>query len=154
MVAGTRTFSIEESLLEPSAINPPPTRHALFVFLIALAALLHLTTIGWGDLYGHTEGQYAGAAREMIEAHHWLSPTNDGLQRLQKPPLLYWLIIASFKFFGASAAAARLAVSRRASPLPPASSLVLLVDLLADGGPVVHLGGMAFPRIFAPTGGR
>src|SRR6266446_901751 len=111
MVAGARTFSIEETLLEPPAINPPPTRHALFVFLIALAALLHVTTIGWGDLYGHTEGQYAGAAREMIEAHQWLSPTNDGLQRLQKPPLLYWLIIASFKFFGASAAAARLPIA-------------------------------------------
>jgi 4-amino-4-deoxy-L-arabinose transferase-like glycosyltransferase len=111
MVAGARTFSIEETLLEPPAINPPPTRHALFVFLIALAALLHLTTIGWGDLYGHTEGQYAGAAREMIEAHQWLSPTNDGLPRLQKPPLLYWLIIASFKFFGASAAAARLPIA-------------------------------------------
>jgi 4-amino-4-deoxy-L-arabinose transferase-like glycosyltransferase len=111
MVAGARTFSIEETLLEPPAINPPPTRHALFVFLIALAALLHLTTIGWGDLYGHTEGQYAGAAREMIEARQWLSPTNDGLSRLQKPPLLYWLIIASFKFFGASAAAARLPIA-------------------------------------------
>ena len=111
MVAGARTFSIEETLLEPPAINPPPTRHALFVFLIALAALLHLTTIGWGDLYGHTEGQYAGAAREMIEANQWLSPTNDGLPRLQKPPLLYWLIIASFKFFGASAAAARLPIA-------------------------------------------
>jgi len=111
MVAGARTFSIEETLLEPPAINPPPTRHALFVFLIALAALLHVTTIGWGDLYGHTEGQYAGAAREMIEAHQWLSPTNDGLQRLQKPPLLYWLIIASFKFFGASATAARLPIA-------------------------------------------
>lgn len=111
MVAGTRTFGIEETLLEPPAISPPPTRHALFVFLIALAALLHLTTIGWGDLYGHTEGQYAGAAREMIEAHQWFSPTNDGLPRLQKPPLLYWLIIVSFRVFGTSAAAARLPIA-------------------------------------------
>src|SRR5438309_2365404 len=111
MVAGTRTFSIEETLLEPSAINPPPTRHALFVFLIALAALLHLTTIGWGDLYGHTEGQYAGAVREMIQTHQWLWPTNDGLPRLPKPPLLYWLIIGSFKVFGINSAAARLPIA-------------------------------------------
>src|SRR5438552_2733083 len=40
MVTGARTFSIEETLLEPPAINPPPTRDALFVFLIALTALL------------------------------------------------------------------------------------------------------------------
>src|SRR5256885_5740357 len=86
-------------------------RHALFVILIALAALLHVATIGSGDLYSQTEGQYAGAAREMVETHHWLLPTNNGAPRLQKPPLLYWLIIISFKLFGINAAAARLPVA-------------------------------------------
>ena len=90
---------------------PPPTRHALLVILIALAALLHIATIGSGDLYSQTEGQYAGAAREMIQANNWLLPTNDGIPRLQKPPLLYWLLILSFKLFGLKAAAARLAIA-------------------------------------------
>ncbi|MDQ2824579.1 MAG: glycosyltransferase family 39 protein, partial [Verrucomicrobiota bacterium] len=111
MVAGTRAFRIEETLLEPGALNPPPTRHALLVFLITLAVLLHVATIGWGDLYSETEGQYAGAAREMVETHQWLLPTNDGIPRLQKPPLLYWLILSSFKLFGISAAAARLPIA-------------------------------------------
>ena len=111
MTAGTRTFSIEDALIDPPALNPPPLRHALFVSLIALAALLHLTTLGWGDLYNHTEGQYAGAAREMIQTHQWLWPTNDGLPRLPKPPLLYWLIIGSFKIFGINSAAARLPIA-------------------------------------------
>jgi len=111
MVAGARTISIEETLLEPPAIAPPPTRHALLVLLIALAALLQVATIGWGDLYSQTEGQYAGAAREMIEAHQWLLPTNDGVPRLRKPPMLYWLIIASFKAFGVNGAAARLPIA-------------------------------------------
>src|SRR5438034_8033405 len=111
MTAGTRTFRIEETLLEPPALPPPPTRHALLAILIALAALLHVATIGSGDLYSETEGQYAGAAREMVESHQWLLPTNDGVPRLQKPPLLYWLIIFSFKLFGVSAAAARLPVA-------------------------------------------
>jgi len=47
MTAGARTFSIEDALLDPPALPPPPLRHALFVSLIALAALLHLTTLGW-----------------------------------------------------------------------------------------------------------
>lgn len=111
MVAGARTFGIDEALIDPPAINPPPTRHALFVFLIALAALLHGATAGWGDLYSETDSQYAGAAREMIESHQWLLPTNDGIPRLQKPPLLYWLIIASYKIFGVNAAAARLPIA-------------------------------------------
>src|SRR5437762_10464071 len=47
----------------------------------------------------------------MVEAHQWLLPTNDVAARLQKPPLLYWLIIVSFKVVGVSAAAARLPVA-------------------------------------------
>src|SRR5437762_2644225 len=108
MTAGTQSLTVEETLLEPPTLPPPPTRHALLGILIALAALLHVATIGTGDLYSQTEGQYAGAAREMVESHQWLLPTNDGIPRLQKPPLLYWLIIVSFKFFGINAAAARL----------------------------------------------
>src|SRR6266403_3920134 len=111
MTAATRSLSLEETLLEPPALSPPPTRHALFAILIALAALLHVATIGSGDLYSETEGQYAGAAREMVESHQWLLPTNDGIPRLQKPPLLYWLIIASYKLFGVNVAAARLPIA-------------------------------------------
>jgi 4-amino-4-deoxy-L-arabinose transferase-like glycosyltransferase len=111
MTTGARTLSIEETLLEPPALPPPPTRHALFVILIALAALLHVVTIGTGDLYSETEGQYAGGAREMVASNNWLLPTNNGIPRLQKPPLLYWLIIASYKILGVNEAAARLPVA-------------------------------------------
>src|SRR5213080_1105426 len=121
MTAGTQTLRLEETLLEPPALPPPPTRHALFAILIALAALLYVATIGTSALYSQTEGQYAGAAREMVETHRWLLPTNDGIPRLQKPPFLYWLIIVSFKLFGVNAAAAR---------LPVAFASVVLVALI------------------------
>ena len=111
MTASARTLTVEETLLEPPALPPPPTRHALFAILVALTALLHLGTIGSGDLYSETEGQYAGAAREMVDTHQWLLPTNDGIPRLQKPPLLYWFIIISFKLFGINGAAARLPIA-------------------------------------------
>src|SRR5437899_11199467 len=111
MTAATQSLRLEETLLEPPALPPPPTRHALLAILIAWAALMHIATIGTADIYSQTEGQYAGAAREMCQNHEWLLPTNDGIPRLQKPPLLYWLIIGSFKLFGVNAAAARLPVA-------------------------------------------
>jgi 4-amino-4-deoxy-L-arabinose transferase-like glycosyltransferase len=130
MTAGVRSLSLEETLLEPPALAPPPMRHALFVILIALAGLLHVATIGSGDLYSQTEGQYAGAAREMVEAHHWLLPTNDGAPRLQKPPLLYWLIIISFKLFGVNASAARLPVAL--AVVASAALIFLIGEKLTD----------------------
>jgi len=108
MVAGARTFSLEETFLSPQILNPPPTRHALLAFLLALAALLHIGTAGWGDLFDGTEGQFAGAARAMVETGQWLVPTNDSAPLLDTPPLAYWAIAVSYKAFGVSAAAARL----------------------------------------------
>src|ERR1700745_2545024 len=131
MTASARTLNLEETLLEPPALPPPPTRHALLGILIALAALLHVATIGTGDLYSQTEGQYAGAAREMFQNHEWLLPTNDGIPRLQKPPLLYWLIIASFRLFGVNAAAARLPV---ALAVGASTALIFLIGEKLAGG--------------------
>ncbi|HST31720.1 MAG TPA: glycosyltransferase family 39 protein [Chthoniobacterales bacterium] len=130
MTAGASALTIENTLLDPPALRPPPVRHFLFVGLVALAALVHLTTIGWSDLYNHTEGQYAGAAREMIETHQWLWPTNDSLPRLPKPPLLYWLIIASFKGFGVNAAAARLPIAL--AMVASVALTFLIAERLAD----------------------
>ncbi|MFL6542408.1 MAG: ArnT family glycosyltransferase [Chthoniobacterales bacterium] len=111
MVASARTFPLHETVVGPRVLNPPPTRHALLTLLIALAAILHIGTAAWGDLYGETDGQYAGAAREMSERHDWMLPTNDGIPRLQKPPLVYWLILICYKGLGVNEAAARLPIA-------------------------------------------
>ncbi|MCA1658079.1 MAG: glycosyltransferase family 39 protein, partial [Verrucomicrobiaceae bacterium] len=47
----------------------------------------------------------------MVESNHWLVPTNDGAPLLQTPPLVYWLIAASFKIFGVTATAVRLPIA-------------------------------------------
>src|SRR5437588_2678035 len=111
MTAGTRALGVGETFFEPAALPPPPTRHALFLIVIALAALVHFGTIHWGDLYSETEGQYAAAAREMLQNGQYLLPTNDSIPRLQKPPLLYWLMVASYQLFGVNAAAARVPIA-------------------------------------------
>lgn len=111
MVAGARTFTLEDTFLEPQILNPPPTRHALFAFLLALAAVVHIGTAGWGDLYDGVEGQLAGGAREMLESRQWLLPTNNGVAQLQTPPLAYWAIALSYKIFGVSVTAARIPIA-------------------------------------------
>lgn len=111
MATGARTFSLEDTLLEPQVLQPPPTRHALFAFLLALAAVLHLATAGWGDISNGVEGQFAGSARGMMETGQWLLPANDGIPRLETPPLVHWLVIVSYKIFGVTATAARLPIA-------------------------------------------
>ncbi|MGH7936858.1 MAG: ArnT family glycosyltransferase, partial [Chthoniobacterales bacterium] len=109
--SGNPALSLDEIFFAPSAVQPPPVRRALLIFLVCLTALLHIATIGWGDLYNETDGQYAGAAREMLASRQWLTPTNDGVPRLQKPPLLYWMIAISLKACGLTTAAVRLPIA-------------------------------------------
>ena len=111
MSSANPALGLDDVFLAPRVADPPPVRRALFIFLLCLAAIIHIGTIGWGDLYNETDGQYAGAAREMLASHHWLTPTNDGIPRPQKPLLLYWAIIVSLKVFGLTTAAVRLPIA-------------------------------------------
>lgn len=111
MNVGSRALSVGDTLLDAHPLPAPPTRQALLAIVVGLAALIHFGTLRWGDLYSETEGQYAAAAREMVESGRFLLPTNDSIPRLQKPPLLYWLIMASYKIFGINDAAARLPIA-------------------------------------------
>src|SRR5437764_4459047 len=76
--------------------------------LLSLAAAVYLASSFAPVIFDETEGQYAGAAREMLQSGQWLVPTNDGIPRLQKPPLLYWLLCLSLRAFGPTEFAARL----------------------------------------------
>jgi 4-amino-4-deoxy-L-arabinose transferase-like glycosyltransferase len=82
-------------------------------WVIALAALLllYFFTCGVPRLFDQIDGQYAGAAREMMERGDWLTPTQNGVPRLQKPPLVYWCEILSMRVFGVNEFGARFPVA-------------------------------------------
>ena len=46
------------------------------------------------------ETRYAEIPREMLAADRWLVPVFQGDAYLDKPPLLYWLVMASYRLFG------------------------------------------------------
>jgi 4-amino-4-deoxy-L-arabinose transferase-like glycosyltransferase len=56
---------------------------------------------------GPDEPRYAQVAREMLERGDWITPTLGGVPWFEKPPLLYWLEILSYKLFGINEFAAR-----------------------------------------------
>ena len=78
------------------------------LLIIATAFISQILSAGLGSLFNETDGQYAGAARAMVENGSWLIPENNGSPRLVKPPGLYWLIASAMKIFGVNEFAARL----------------------------------------------
>lgn len=79
---------------------------ALLLVLLLPAALLYPTR-GY-LLLEPDEGRYAQIAKEMHASGSWVVPTLQGEPYLDKPPLMYWFVSASYSAFGVTAAAARL----------------------------------------------
>ena len=87
---------------------PSPLRQSLILFVLALVVLIPGIWEATG-LSGKDEF-FLGlrTPMEMIEGNHWLVPFLDGVPRIRKPPLLYWLGRTSFELFGISLFNARL----------------------------------------------
>jgi 4-amino-4-deoxy-L-arabinose transferase-like glycosyltransferase len=68
--------------------------------------------MGWGigdyPLMDLDEPRYPEAAREMIESSQYWVPMTNGKMLFEKPILIYWSLILSFKTFGITEFAARL----------------------------------------------
>src|SRR6266481_2864238 len=71
-------------------------------------AAFYLWGLGSLPLVGPDEPRYAEVAREMFARRDLITPTLGGLPWFEKPPLLYWLMIAGYRLLGVSGYAARL----------------------------------------------
>jgi 4-amino-4-deoxy-L-arabinose transferase-like glycosyltransferase len=89
------------------------TRHftprRLLLILMALWLLLYGSfTLARPPLLDDADSVHAEVAREMVARHDWVTLYANGIRYLEKAPLLYWSMAASFQCFGAHTWSARL----------------------------------------------
>lgn len=82
--------------------------HRYGISLFLLAAALLLPFLGLSPLTDPDEPVYGQTAKEMLAAGDWLSPRIFGNFWYDKPPLFYWLEMASYSLFGISDYTSRL----------------------------------------------
>ena len=88
-----------------SKIRNPKSK---IVWLLFAAAVVFIYFFGLTiPLVGPDEPRYSQIAREMFERGDWVTPQLGGFDWFEKPALLYWLQIASYKLFGVNEFAAR-----------------------------------------------
>ena len=79
------------------------------LLLLALWVVFYTSfTLMGPALLDDADSVHAGVAREMLLRHDWVTLYANGIRYLEKAPLLYWSMAASFKLFGVGAAAARI----------------------------------------------
>ena len=120
-------------------------RSTLLLFLAF--AVFYLYGLGHFPLLGPDEPRYTQVAREMLLRHDLITPTLGGHLWFEKPALLYWMMIASFKVFGVSEWSARLG--------PAVSGLLTITAVWWIGKRVerasgnVELSGLGFWSVLA-----
>jgi 4-amino-4-deoxy-L-arabinose transferase-like glycosyltransferase len=86
-------------------------RWLTFSFAVAVVYLVLFYKLGNLPFVGADEPRYARIAEEMNDRQDYVTPTLQGRPWLEKPPLLFWLESASFRFLGVSEWSARLPVA-------------------------------------------
>ena len=77
--------------------------------VIGVAALIFFGTISSPpSLMDDVDASHAATSRTMLRSGDWITPRLDGVRYLDKPPMIYWVVAASFAVFGAYDWAARI----------------------------------------------
>jgi 4-amino-4-deoxy-L-arabinose transferase-like glycosyltransferase len=96
------------ALFPGKAVVDSSARLLSVLMLLAVPGVLLYPCLSF-NLFEPDEGRYAEIAREMLARGEWVVPYLQGEPYLDKPPLLYWLTMASFRVFGVRDWSARLA---------------------------------------------
>jgi 4-amino-4-deoxy-L-arabinose transferase-like glycosyltransferase len=121
-----------------------------------VVAGLYFVGLGAAPFIDPSEGFHAAVARSMAESGDWATPRVDGVRYFDKPPVLYWLMAASFDAAGVTPAAARVwsalaavgcaVVTARLGTVLGGARLGLLAGLMV----ATNLGMFLYGRIVKP----
>jgi len=77
------------------------------LWIAAAAALIFFTNLGSVALFDMDEALYGSCAREMFQRGDWVVPWFNGEMFPEKPPLMFWTMMAGFELFGVNELGAR-----------------------------------------------
>jgi 4-amino-4-deoxy-L-arabinose transferase-like glycosyltransferase len=85
-----------------------PRRSAAIATLCALWAAIFFASLFAPPLLDDADATHSNAARHILTSGDWVTLYVNGIRYLEKAPLPYWLVAASFKVFGFNTFAAHL----------------------------------------------
>ena len=84
-------------------------RRLVYLAVLLISGAVYLgCIISPPSLMDDVDAVQAQIARNMVSSGDWVTARLDGVAYLEKAPLIYWAIAASYKIFGATDWAARI----------------------------------------------
>ena len=94
----------QEASVPVSSPNQSASAHRArlrsLIILVSLWAAIYFAGIFTPPLLDDVDMIHAEAAREMLLRHDWVTLYTNGLRYLEKAPLMYWSLAASYEVFG------------------------------------------------------
>src|SRR3984893_3379159 len=111
MNSGAAPNFVQSTIETPTMTRPnrlfSDWRIAVLV-LIVLWAVIYMAGLSRAALLDDADTVHAEAAKEMLQRHDWVTLYVNGERYLEKAPLMYWSVAASYKIFGISEWSTRL----------------------------------------------
>src|SRR5438105_10536308 len=115
----TTSFIASQTESATSAPTHAGWRKLSLILLVAIWAAIYFTSRVQPALLDDADTVHAVAARMMTVRHEWVTlytnggvkPFADGIRYLEKAPLPYWLVAASYQLFGVSEWSTRLPIA-------------------------------------------
>src|SRR5207248_10169153 len=98
----------EEQPALVSTSAPSRLRYISVAIIVFLWLVTYFASIFSPPLLDDVDTIHAEAAREMVLRHDWVTLYTDGIRYLEKAPLMYWGVAASYEIFGVSEWSTRL----------------------------------------------
>src|SRR5438034_11809748 len=84
---------------QPSLASTSPPSHSPYISVLIIFFLwlgIYFASIFSPPLLDDVDTIHAEAAREMVLRHDWVTLYTDGIRYLEKAPLMYWGVAASY----------------------------------------------------------
>ncbi len=92
----------------PALPKVPEFTPRIHLIILTLTTLVLLMSGSFQLPITMDEPRFSQATREMMERHEWIIPYFNGEFRLDKPPFIYWTMMAFYSLFGTHEICARL----------------------------------------------
>lgn len=93
-------ISGDNELSPHASSNGARLRNFSLAIILLLWGAIYLAGIFSPALLDDVDTIHAEAAREMVLRHDWVTLYTDGIRYLEKAPLMYWGVAASYEVFG------------------------------------------------------
>jgi 4-amino-4-deoxy-L-arabinose transferase-like glycosyltransferase len=111
MATTTHTTPVPNALATKSSLPSSFPRKLALLFLLLLSAVMYIGTAGGAALLDDADASHALVPREMMERHDYVVMFLNGVRYLQKAPIHYWMVVATYKIFGQTEFAVRFPVA-------------------------------------------